>query len=101
MPHRYRRLRTSAVIRDFVRETSLSANDLLQPFFVIDGKNKKESIPSMPGIYRFSVDALLKNIDAYIRLGGKGGILFGVSSHKDYTGKYAYATSSPVMQAIK
>ena len=101
MPHRYRRLRASCAIRNFVRETNLTAHDLLQPFFVLEGKNKKEAIPSMPGIFRFSVDSLLKNIEAYIRLGGRGGIFFGVSHHKDNSGKYAYASSSPVVAAIK
>jgi porphobilinogen synthase len=101
MPHRYRRLRATSVIRDFVRETNLTAHDLLQPFFVIDGNNKKEVIASMPGIYRFSVDLLLKNIEAYIRSGGRGGIFFGVSRHKDNSGKYAYASSNPVVKAIK
>jgi len=101
MPHRYRRLRATSTIRDFVRETQLSAHDLLQPFFVIDGKNKKEAIVSMPGIFRFSVDQLLKEIETYTRLGGRGGILFGVSHHKDNTGKYAYASNSPVVAAVK
>ena len=101
MPHRYRRLRATSAIRDFVRETNLTAHDLLQPFFVIDGKNKKEAIPSMPGIFRFSVDLLLKEIESYIRLGGRGGVFFGVSHHKDNSGKYAYASSSPVVMAIK
>ena len=101
MPHRYRRLRASSAIRNFVRETNLTANDLLQPFFVIDGRNKKEAILSMPGISRFSVDLLLKEIESYIRLGGRGGVFFGVSHHKDDSGKYSYALSSPVVMAIK
>ncbi len=101
MPHRYRRLRISPTIRSFVRETNLTAYDLLQPFFVVEGKNKKETIPSMPGIFRFSVDLLLKDIETYIRLGGRGGVFFGVSHHKDNSGKYAYAPSSPVVAAVK
>jgi len=101
MPHRYRRLRASATIRNFVRETNLTPYDLLQPFFVINGKNKKEAIVSMPGIFRFSVDLLLKEIDEYIRLGGRGGVFFGVSSQKDNSGKFAYAASNPVVAAIK
>jgi len=100
MPHRYRRLRTTAVIRNSVRETNLTPHDLLQPFFVIEGKNKKEAIPSMPGIFRFSVDLLLKEIEAYIRLGGLGGVFFGISGQKDNTGKYAYTAKSPVVRAI-
>lgn len=101
MPHRYRRLRITSTIRNFVRETQLTTHDLLQPFFVVDGKNKKEAIASMPGISRFSVDLLLKEIEAYIRFGGRGGVFFGVSGHKDNTGKYAYALSSPVVAAVK
>ena len=101
MPHRYRRLRATSTIRNFVRETNLTANDLLQPFFVVDGRNKKETILSMPGIFRFSVDLLLGEIKSYIRAGGRGGVLFGVSHQKDNTGKYAYAASSPVITAIK
>ncbi len=101
MPQRYRRLRANAAVRGLVRETQLTADDLLQPFFVVPGRNKKESIPSMPGIYRFSVDLLLKEVESYIQLGGRGGILFGISSHKDTTGKYAHAPSNPVITAIK
>jgi porphobilinogen synthase len=101
MPHRYRRLRNSATIRNFVRETNLTAYDLLQPFFIVDGKNKKEAIVSMPGIYRYSVDHLLKEIESYIHLGGRGSVFFGVSRQKDNSGKYAYAASSPVVAAIK
>ena len=88
-------------MRNLVRETHLTPYDLLQPFFVIEGKKKKESIASMPGISRFTVDLLIKEIEGYVRLGGRGGILFGVSQHKDNTGKYAYASSSPVIAAVK
>ncbi len=101
MPHRYRRLRASQAIRDLVRETTLTANDLLQPYFVIDGNNKKEAIASMPGIFRYTVDLLLKEIESFIRLGGRGAVLFGVSHHKDSSGKYAYASNGPVVKAIK
>ncbi len=101
MPHRYRRLRTSSVIRDFVRETQLTSHDLIQPFFVIEGRNKNEPIASMPGIARFSVDFLLKEIESFVRLGGKGSIIFGVSQKKDNSGKYAYASSNPVITAVK
>ena len=81
---RYRRLRVSKTMRDFVRETVLTPADLIQPFFVVAGKNKKETIVSMPGIHRFSLDQLLKEIELFIRLGGRGGIFLGagnVASH--------------------
>ncbi len=68
---------------------------------MIEGKNKKETIVSMPGIFRYSVDLLLKEIEAYVRLGGHGGVFFGVPHHKDNSGKYAYAPNRPVATAIK
>ncbi len=100
MPHRYRRLRTSPHLRDLVRETRLHPADLLQPYFVVSGKGKKEAIDSMPGINRFSVDVLLKEIESYLRLGGRGVVLFGVSAHKDKTGRYAHDPKNPVIEAI-
>jgi len=88
-------------MRDFVRETHLSAQDLIQPFFVINGARKKEPIASMPGISRLSVDLLLKDVELFIRNGGRGGILFGVSAQKDTTGKHAHFERAIVPQAIK
>ena len=55
---RLRRVRNSAWIRRLVSENNLSINDLILPIFVRDGKNKVEPIPSMPGVYRYSVDKL-------------------------------------------
>ncbi len=97
---RYLNLRTEK-IRTFVQENHLTQNDLLQPFFVLEGKNKEESIVSMPGIKRFSVDLLLKEIDSYIRLGGKGGVFFGINSHKDPLAKNSYNPNGPIPSAIK
>ena len=55
---RNRRLRTSESVRRLVRETVLSPNDFLVPLFVVEGKDAKEEIPSMPGYYRLSLDHL-------------------------------------------
>lgn len=101
MSLRYHRLRTSKNLRDLVREYQLQATDVMQPFFVMEGKSKKETIPSMPGIYRFSLDLLLKEIEAYIRRGGRGGMLFGVSQHKDLTGALAMTSKALIPVAIK
>ncbi|MBF0489482.1 MAG: porphobilinogen synthase [Candidatus Omnitrophica bacterium] len=97
---RFRRLR-SANIRSFVQENHLSAADLWQPFFVLEGKGKQEAIESMPGMNRFSVDLLLKEIESYVRLGGKGGVFFGLSSQKDPLATNAYNSKGPIAQAIK
>ncbi len=97
---RFRRLRNPN-IRNFVQEHHLSSYDLLQPFFVLEGKGKKQTIDSMPGINRFSVDLLLKEIENYIHLGGRGGILFGLSSQKDSLAKNSYNPKGSVATAIK
>ncbi len=96
----YRRLRFER-IRGFVQEHHLTKNDLWQPFFVLEGKNKEEIIASMPGIKRFSVDLLLKEIESYIRLGGKAGVLFGLSSLKDPLAKNSYNPKGAIPSAIR
>ena len=63
MLQRPRRNRSSAVIRSMVEETRLSVKDMLFPLFVMDGKNVSTEIKSMPGIYRYSTDLLLKEIE--------------------------------------
>ena len=55
---RLRRLRKSKWIRDLVSESNISHNDLIMPIFLREGKNKIESIKSMPGINRYSIDRL-------------------------------------------
>lgn len=97
---RFRRLREHK-IRPFVEEYCLTCHDLWQPFFVLEGKGKKENISSMPGIKRFSVDGLLKEIESYIHLGGKAGLLFGLTDHKDLLAKSSYDPKAAVPMAIK
>ena len=69
MPQRPRRNRKSAAIRSAISETQVSVNNLLFPLFVLDGHNKKEEITSMPGIFRFSEDLILSEIEACLKLG--------------------------------
>ncbi len=73
---RPRRNRKSAAIRALVEETKLSINDFIFPVFLIEGENKKEEISSMPGIYRYSLDLLLKEIEECVNLGIKGFCVF-------------------------
>lgn len=98
---RFRRLRNNASIRNLVRETSLTANDLVQPFFIIEGNNKKESIESMPGIHRYSIDLLVREIEHYRFVGGQAGLFFGISDKKDNIASQAYANSGIVQKAIR
>lgn len=76
MLHRPRRNRKSQVIRDLVQENTLRVNDLIFPLFLVEGKNKKSEVKSMPGIFRFSEDLLLKEIEACMKLGLKTFSLF-------------------------
>jgi len=98
---RFRRLRKTEAIRNLVRETTLSANDVIQPFFLVEGRKKKETIVSMPGIYRFSLDFLLKEIESYIKLGGQAGLFFGIPHQKDAKGSLAYQDDGFMPRAIR
>ena len=75
---RFRRLRNNAAIRNLVRETTLTADDVIQPFFIIEGDNKQEPIDSMPGIHRHSIDLLLKEVGQFRSVGGQAGLFFGI-----------------------
>lgn len=99
--NRYRRLRTSPVLRSLARETTLTPNNLIQPFFVIEGTKKKETIAAMPGIYRYSLDLLLKAIESFQDAGGQACLLFGLSDKKDVQASQAYAKTAIVPKAIR
>jgi len=73
---RNRRLRTTAAIRDLVREHHLSPHDFIVPLFVVEGKNKKEAIPSMPGYFRYSMDGIIKQVKTLWNLNIKAVLLF-------------------------
>lgn len=76
MQRRPRRNRKSAVIRSMVEETRLSVKDFIFPIFLIEGQGQKIEVGSMPGIYRFSTDLLLKEIESCMNLGIKAFDLF-------------------------
>ncbi|MCR4336414.1 MAG: porphobilinogen synthase [Candidatus Omnitrophica bacterium] len=97
----FRRLRQSPTIRELVRETHLTKNDVIQPFFVIEGNKKIETIPSMPGIHRYSSDLLLREIEDYIKGGGKAGLFFGLPGKKDAKASQAYSEKGVIQNAIR
>src|SRR3954468_2772697 len=80
---RPRRLRYNPLVRELVRETSLSPRDLILPLFVRPGKGVRQEIGSMPGNFQLSVDTLVDEIGGARDLGIKGFILFGIPPHKD------------------
>lgn len=71
MIQRPRRNRKSQAIRDLVQEHTLSVNDFIFPLFLIEGKNAKSEVKSMPGIHRLSTDLMLKEIESCMKLGIK------------------------------
>lgn len=98
---RLRRLRKTPAIRDMVRETNLTVKDFIYPLFVVHGKNKKEEIKSMPGIYRYSVDRIMEEVDEAYDLGIPAVILFGIPSKKDEQGSSALDDNGEVQQAVR
>ena len=98
---RRRRLRASENLRALVRETSVSASDLIYPVFVIEGKDIKNPIDSMPGIYQYSIDRLDEELDRIREAGVKGVLLFGIPAHKDECGTEAYNEHGIIQEAIR
>ncbi|RZJ68427.1 MAG: porphobilinogen synthase [Flavobacterium sp.] len=101
--HRNRRLRTNDSIRSLVRETILTPNDFMFPMFIAEGTNVKVEIPSMPGIYRRSLDLTVKEVQELWSLGIKAVNLYvKVSDNlKDNTGKEAWNKDGLMQQAIR
>ncbi len=98
---RLRRLRKNQLLRDMVNETSLSASSFIYPVFVVEGKNIKEPVKSMPGVFRLSVDNLLKEAKEVESLNIPAIILFGIPEKKDERATAAYAKNGIVQTAIK
>ena len=98
---RLRRLRQHESLRRMVRETRLSPADLVQPFFVRTGRDRREEILSMPGQFRLSGDLLVKEAVAAMEQGVPAVILFGVPDHKDDSGTSAYDPDGVVQQAVR
>ena len=98
--HRYRRLRKNAAILRMVRETHLSVSDLIFPLFVCEGKGVRQEISSMPGVYRLSIDNILKEVKECQSLGIPAIILFGIPAKKDARGSEAYNPKGIVQRTI-
>ncbi len=99
--YRPRRLRKNEAFRSLIRETHISASQLIYPLFVLPGKNIREEIPSMPGVFRISVDQLAGEAKECLSLGVNSVILFGLPEQKDAMGSGAHAKSGIIQQAIK
>lgn len=99
--HRPRRLRTSPQLRALVRETQLDVQDLVYPLFITHGRQIRNPIQSMPGVYQLSVDQLAAEAEATAKLGIPAVLLFGIPAHKDPIGLENFAPDGIVQQAIR
>ncbi len=98
---RPRRLRGSPALRRMVRETQLATEDFIYPLFVVHGRSVQREVPSMPGVYQWSVDTLRGEVEAAARLGVPAVILFGIPAVKDELGSENFADDGIVQQAVR
>jgi len=103
MLQRPRRNRKSEVIRQMVQETHVSAANLIFPLFIVDGENQKTEVSSMPGIFRYSIDNLLREVESCMNLGLMSFDLFPNidDSLKDKYATESYREESLYLRAIR
>ena len=98
---RLRRLRYNPILRDLVKETKISLDDLIYPMFVCTGKNIRNEISSMPGQYQLSIDNFITECEIVISKGINSILIFGIPENKDENGEIACQENSIVQKAIK
>ncbi|MFC2948496.1 porphobilinogen synthase [Virgibacillus sediminis] len=98
---RHRRLRSSASMRSLVRENHLRTEDFIYPIFIVEGKSKKNQVPSMPGVYQISLDLLEEELEEIYHLGIRAMMIFGVPDEKDEQGTGAFIESGIVQEATR
>lgn len=98
---RLRRLRNNPQLRRLVEETQLNPSQMIWPCFVVEGRDRKEPIPSMPDQYHYSTDRLAKEIKESVEGKIGGVLLFGVSDQKDAMASEATKKNSLLVRAIQ
>ena len=98
---RPRRLRTTETLRKMVRETRMDKASLMYPMFVMDGENKVEEIPSLPGQFRYTVDRMDEELERLMKAGVSSVMFFGIPAVKDEVGSQAYADDGIVQRALR
>ena len=98
---RFRRLRINKHLREMLNETSLNKSDFIYPLFVKDGKNIKNEIKSMPGLYQMSIDEIIKECKELQKIGLNSIILFGIVEIKDSLGSEALCENSLISRTIR
>ena len=99
--YRPRRLRRNEQFRSLIRETRLSSEQLIYPLFIQPGKGIREPVPSMPGVFRISVDQLGSEAKECLALGINHVLLFGLPDKKDAMGSGAHAKDGIIQRAIR
>jgi len=99
--HRARRLRSNENIRRLVRETILTVDDFVYPIFVEEGENIKREIPSMPDIYRYSIDRLPEELEEISELNIPAVILFGIPKEKDDIGSESWNDEGIIQRTVR
>jgi porphobilinogen synthase len=99
--HRPRRLRRSAALREMVRETTLAPSDFIYPLFVVEGRDVRRPISSMPGVFNLSLEHAVAEAKQAKALGVPAVLLFGIPDHKDARGSQAYAREGIVQRAVR
>ncbi len=100
---RLRRMRSDKFSRQLMAENRLTVHDLIYPVFIVEGKNQRQAIQSMPGVERVSLDILLKEAEEYVRLGIPAIALFPVISaeNKSLQAEQAYHSDGLVQRAVR
>lgn len=101
MFNRHRRMRESQGVRDLIRETVLTPMDFIYPLFVVAGENHKREIPSLSGVFHYSVDRLPEVIEEVKKARVRGIILFGLPDHKDEIASSAFEDHGIVQRAVR
>ncbi len=99
--NRTRRLRKTQNIRRLVRENKLTVDDLIYPLFIEEGKNIETEIVSMPGIKRYSLDTVSKELDEVVALNIPAVLLFGIPTSKDEEGTETWNDDGIMQQVVR
>ena len=101
MPYSLRRKRINPVLRDLVRENSVSVNDFIYPLFIKEGENICNEISALPGVFQLSLDNILKECEVLQQLGLNSIILFGIPDTKDSVGSDALCSHGLMARSVK
>ena len=98
---RPRRMRGNEALRRMFSETRVGLDELIYPLFVIHGRETKNPVASMPGVYQLSVDRLLIDLEPAVALGIQAVLLFGIPAGKDAQGSSGWDDQGPVPSAVR